>query len=748
MCRCGRFVRAGSGSQAPVPVTGVAFDVSLLGFCAEVRLRQRFENTESDPIEATFEFLLESSAAVTAFSATIDGKEIKATLKEKEKARQTYDDAIARGGGAYMLEESSERRNLFTVSVGNLPPGQEALVTLSYVTEAQTDDAGNVVFTLPGGPAIEMGAANPKSAFKEHFPKPFSIRATFEMVNGIKSITSKTHPIAFELGDAPNRAAVSYSPDTAPTTSDDFALLVQLADPFEPMARVQRDSEGNSVAMLSFYPRIDTDKVPTELLFLVDRSGSMEGESICQVKQTLQFFLRSLPEGVFFNIIGFGSSHYSLFDKSVEYGDKSLETAAEHVRKMDGDMGGTDVLSPLTSLYGSPPLEGFSRQIFLLTDGQVENADRCIDVVRAHANTTRVFTFGIGSGVDRKLVYGIAKAGEGQCELISESNSMSQKVLKQLARALKPAITDVKLDWGGLPAKQTPFILPPLFRGSCLVVYTMLDSGEHKGVVTLSGKLEKRSFSWPANVDTSSVASGSQIVKLASRSLIRYAVQQLQPQKKQKQSVCYSTCSPTSCSAKVAAIQAQVDDVCCLMRQNVAATLTNMERAEMIEQQSEELARNTPELLCRDEEECDECECEECEPEPEFIKDAPCEQLQEDVPIAKAAAHGQQARCMDIVSAQRANGSWMPESLELVGIDCDKAMGALPSALAGVEAARVVWATLLVVAVLRARFASARDEWCLIVDKAVKWASRAGAGLDPAFAWESQASEYVGALSA
>jgi hypothetical protein len=163
------------------------------------------------------------------------------------------------------------------------------------------------------------------------------------------------------------------------------------------------------------------------------------------VKETLQIFLRSLPEGTLFNIVSFGTNFSSLFpDGSKEYNDKTLQAASEHASKMTANMGGTNILAPLVSLFKTKPKEGIPRQIFLLTDGEVTNTQECIDVVRKNAHTTRIFTFGIGSDASKKLVMGMAEAGEGQYELIKETSNMEEKVLRQLNRALKPALTDVR----------------------------------------------------------------------------------------------------------------------------------------------------------------------------------------------------------------------------------------------------------------------------------------------------------------
>eukprot|EP01105_Mastigella_eilhardi_P025760 TRINITY_DN7111_c0_g1_i1.p1 TRINITY_DN7111_c0_g1~~TRINITY_DN7111_c0_g1_i1.p1 ORF type:complete len:835 (+),score=180.17 TRINITY_DN7111_c0_g1_i1:81-2585(+) len=528
MCRLGVLAgrkpetAAKRGQLVVVPVTGAKYVVDIIDFAAQVTLKQRFENVEENAIEAVYEFVLDGRASVTDFAAYVDGREIKGVLKEKQAAKDKYDDAIAGGGGAYLLEEDKEKPNVFSVSVGNLPPKKEVLIAITYVVEADVTDDGQIRFTIPGAPSnqAEMSPPSGKSIYEKDVTSGgVGITATFNMSSNIKCITSKTHPIMFELGDEPTTATVSLAGEV-PAQTADFEILVKTADLNKAMSKVQEVGDGSKIAMLGFAPQLDCD-ARTECIFLVDRSGSMDGASIEAVRNTLQIFLRSLPEGTLFNIVGFGSSHFKLFDRSVEYNDTNLTVATKHVSKMAADLGGTEILPPLMMLFKEKPIPGIPRQIFLLTDGQVSNSVECIKAVRDNAGTTRIFTFGIGSGVDRELVFGMAKAGEGYCELIQDSQSMNTKVLRQLERALKPALTDITINWGNVSARQAPHILPPLFVGSRLIVYGFLKPNAREGDVVMKATSSAGPITVSVHVNPVAVIPGRQIGNLAARTLIR-----------------------------------------------------------------------------------------------------------------------------------------------------------------------------------------------------------------------------------
>ncbi|KAL6040638.1 von Willebrand factor A domain-containing protein 5A [Balamuthia mandrillaris] len=277
--------------------------------------------------------------------------------------------------------------------------------------------------------------------------------------------------------------------------------------------------------MVSLYPKLDLEddeEIYTEMIFIVDRSGSMSGSRIDKVKDTMQIFLRSLGEGTMFNIVGFGTRTEMLFkDGSKEYNDTNLDLATKHVTNLKANLGGTNILQPLELVLKSKTIDGYPRQLFILTDGEVSNTSECIEFVRKHADTTRVFTFGIGNEASQELVKGMAKAGEGFYEFITGNDNMETKVMRQLSRAMQPALSNLTIDWGGLEAHQTPYRLPPLFAGGRLVIYSLLPEGSKASDVTINAQTAIKPFSATVKLNLEEPEDGQLLHKLATRSLIR-----------------------------------------------------------------------------------------------------------------------------------------------------------------------------------------------------------------------------------
>ncbi|HXB55145.1 MAG TPA: VIT domain-containing protein [Vicinamibacteria bacterium] len=509
----------------PVPLLGVNVEAEVRDFASRVVMTQRYRNAQSQPIEAVYVFPVEEGAAVSGFEAIIDGVHVVGQVREREKAFEEYDEALTAGHGAYLLDQ--ERADVFTASIGNLPPGKEVLVRITYVAELSLE-GDDLRFALPttvspryapaedskgvGQPPSE--ALNPPRDWQ--VPYGLDVTVRIEMPSPIRAVESPSHPVRVEL-DGSKAMVKLGGRETA--LDRDFVLKVKLAEAHVPRAWLETDPRGRRAALVVFQPRFNAEESPCELILLVDRSGSMQGTSIAEARNALQLCLRSLTEGTRFNIVGFGSTFEMLFPESRAYDERSLKEASKHVDNMEASMGGTEILASLEAILQKPPLPGVPRQVFVLTDGQVTNTGAVIKLVRKHSDTTRVFAFGIGAGASHHLVRGLVHAGSGAAEFIAPGERIEGKVLRQLSKALAPALTEVKLDWGGLRVKQAPFHVPPVFAGGRVLVYGLVEDGTPREV-TLSARGPSGPVSFRVPL-TGPGSAGTLIATLAARTMIR-----------------------------------------------------------------------------------------------------------------------------------------------------------------------------------------------------------------------------------
>ncbi|XP_019722772.1 von Willebrand factor A domain-containing protein 5A-like [Hippocampus comes] len=424
----------------------IEVEVDVRDHVATVLASLHYENKEDSAIEAVFVFPLPAEAAVCHFAAKIGQSEIVAEVKERREAREEYDDALSSGRQAFLLEESEQSPDIFSLSVGSLPPGESASIRLEYVTELAVEADDGLRFCLPvvlnpryhpqGSQGVKVTSVVASGA-----PYALSFSARVSSPRQVTKVDSECclEPLRYldkEQTSALVRLAAGHQFDR------DVELLIYYKDAHRPAAVVEAGKAsaepgtlmGDAVVMVSLYPEFPpaaaTSSLATrgEFVFLLDRSGSMDCpmdechrsvSRISSARDTLLLLLKSLPMGCYFNIYSFGSSFQHVFPQSVEYGEATLVDALKKVEQMGADLGGTEILQPLKHIYGQPPIPAQPRQLFVFTDGEVGNTKEVTRLVKQHSASHRCFSFGIGEGASTALINGLAKEGGGHAQFIT-----------------------------------------------------------------------------------------------------------------------------------------------------------------------------------------------------------------------------------------------------------------------------------------------------------------------------------------
>ncbi|XP_069107146.1 von Willebrand factor A domain-containing protein 5A-like [Argopecten irradians] len=480
-----------------VPLKSVGVDVTIKGFVANVQSTLTYENQKEAAVETVFVFPIDDQSAVYQFEADIDGRHIVAECQDKEQARETYKDALKTGHTAMLLSESDTSGDVFECKLGNLPPHGAATLTFSYVTELTTDSEGIVTFTLPTvlnprytPPGFEMSP--PSSDAIQYTDIQYQMRfvTKVEGQHLIKAIVPKMDMLKVDLAEDKKSANVTLDDATKFKFDHDLSLTLEYEDVFQPtviLEKGQNSKEGflkSDVVMMDFLP--DLRSVPemteAEFVFVIDCSGSMKGDRIAKAKETVLLLLKSLPVGCFFNVVAFGSSFKWWFTSSMKYDETSLEEALELQKVLDANLGGTEILQPLESLYAQPLHTATFRQVFLLTDGGVSNTNQVITLARKNANNTRIFTFGIGKGASTSLVRNVAKVTNGLATFVTDKEKLQNKVMTVLNHAMQQPVTNLNLEWNlppGCTAINIPQQAPVVFKGQKVITYALINGVEH-----------------------------------------------------------------------------------------------------------------------------------------------------------------------------------------------------------------------------------------------------------------------------
>jgi hypothetical protein len=365
------------------------------------------------------------------------------------------------GNTALLLEETAA--DIFNMKLGQLKPGAGAKVKLTYIMELPVEEK-SIRLTIPTTiapryipPTDDSDAAKEiaKLAYnsnKENGQIPLHINIESTMKGKIKKITSPSHSLKTEIKESADengqyQAKSGLEDATTDVMDCDLVVFIQAEEHDKPVVFIEKTQE-SLAALVSLIPSFKLDEQKVELIFLVDRSGSMMGASMEQAKKALELFLHSIPSNCHFNIWSFGSEFSSLFKgASKKYDDKSLKEAKTHINEMSANYGGTEVYKPLEAIFKEKSMPGIAKQIFLLTDGAVSNDQSVIKLVKENCNNARVFTLGLGSSASRHLVKGVARVGNGTSIFASLNEDLRPKVMTLLKNSLMPSLTNVEILW-------------------------------------------------------------------------------------------------------------------------------------------------------------------------------------------------------------------------------------------------------------------------------------------------------------
>ncbi|CAF0897560.1 unnamed protein product [Adineta steineri] len=490
MLRIKNDLQANLSQEKYVPLKQVNIEGKIHSFAADVTIKQIFRNDESTSIEAVYCFPIEEQAAIYSFIAQIDDREIEAKLKEKKEAQKQYNDALQQGHGAYLLEQNENSQDNFIINIGALPPGKECHITISYVTELELIENGKKIrFVIPTTIAPRYNPTKGEitspagTNYKYVQSSPYTIQFQCEIEKkNISSVSSSSHPIQVDLSQQ-DYYLIKFSQDK---TYLDRDILVDI-NLIENHSNTILAIESNAL-MVSFTPNekdcqqaMNNDnniEITNEFVFIVDCSGSMIDENkIGFARQSMLLFLKSLPLNSYFNIIRFGSNYKLLFnDATVIYNEENCKQAEQMINKMEADLGGTELVKPLKWLEAHEPKEGRSRQIFLLTDGEISNVNEVLNLCRSMSKSCRIFSFGLGKCPSRSLVKGLARSTNGHFCFIPPSTNVDIYVGQELEKALQPSITNIEIKWNlSTQIITAPTNIPPVYLNDRLIIYGLIN---------------------------------------------------------------------------------------------------------------------------------------------------------------------------------------------------------------------------------------------------------------------------------
>ncbi len=488
--------------EAHIPLKSSKVNVQISGTIAHVALVQVYQNSGKVPLEAEYVFPMSTQAAVHRMEMTIGDRSIEAKIFEKEEAKKVYDKAVSEGKRAAKLDQ--HRPNVFKMKVGNIMPGDELSIEIFY-TELLVPSQGEYEFVAPGvvGPRFTGEQDSGETVFGQPYTGK-GIRTTFDFelqlaLNAgmiIQHIHSPSHTINTKYPDA-KTAEVFLSKSNENPANRDFVLRYSLrGNAIQTGLLLYEDQEEHFFAYLMEPPKQTAlhEIPPREYLFIVDVSGSMNGYPLEVSKELMRNLLCSLRTTDTFNVQLFASSSTLFSPTPVAAHNDSIEAAIRFLSEGQGG-GGTQLLNALETAYQLPrTATNSARSMVVITDGYVSVEKKAFQLIQEHLDQANVFTFGIGSSVNRYLIEGMAKVSQSE-SFIATTREEAREVAQTFKHYIdRPLLTQIQLETEGFEIyDQIPAKIPDVFAARPVLIYGKY-KGKPKGTVRVSGYQGNQKF--------------------------------------------------------------------------------------------------------------------------------------------------------------------------------------------------------------------------------------------------------------
>lgn len=506
------------GKYVPAPLLAADVQIDVTGPLARARVTQHFINPGDGWVEGKYVFPLPENSAVDTLKMVIGTRVIEGQIKEKQEARQIYEEARADGRRASLVEQ--QRPNVFTNSVANIGPRETIIVQIEYQqTVRQDGDAFSLRVPMVVAPRYVPKSATPQlvdfkpgeGGWGEILPpevpldleqppvlhpdmgkiNPVSLAISLDAGFALGTVESAHHEISLTR-DGARKAKLTLAEELTPANKD-FELVWKPAAASAPAAALFRERVGDEDYILVMLTPPAGATVPAakprEVILVIDNSGSMSGPSMDQAKKSLLWALDRLKPADTFNVIRFDDTTTVLFPQAVAAHGENLDVARRYVGNLQAN-GGTEMLPALKASLVDPDAGDSSRlrQIVFLTDGAIYNERELFTEITSNLGRSRIFTVGIGSAPNSYFMARAAEAGRGTFTHIGSETQVAERMSVLFDKLQNPVMTDIAASWpDGRNTQSWPNPVPDLYMGEPIVLSARMPKAE--GTLTLKGQL-------------------------------------------------------------------------------------------------------------------------------------------------------------------------------------------------------------------------------------------------------------------
>ena len=534
---------AEDGVYVEAPRLGTDVEIDVSGPTARARVTQHFTNPTEGWVEGVYVYPLPEGAAVDTMKMVIGERAIVGEIKERQEAKRIYETAKREGKKAALVEQ--ERPNMFTNSVANIGPGETVLIQIEY-QEPVRQSGADFSLRLPlvvgprynPAPIVQVVELGPEGQGWGQVRDPVPDRSRIEPPVLDPRLGPPVNPVTitvrldagFELDKVASAHHAVVTEETGPTSriirlaegavpaDRDFELVWRAVEAKRPAVGLFHETVAGNDFVLAFVTpptrAVEAEKRPREVVFVIDNSGSMGGQSIRQAKASLDAALARLEPADRFNVIRFDNTFEALFPDTASADPVNIARARSFVASLEAN-GGTEMVPAMRAALADPRpgSPSFVRQVVFLTDGAIGNEQQLFDTIASQRGRSRIFMVGIGSAPNSHLMARASELGHGTFTHIGSTEQVAERMRELFERLENPVVTGLSVRVSAGDADITPAGLPDLYAGEPLVIVARV--GALGGTMEVDGRIGDQP--WRVSLPLSGAREGKGLSKLWAR---------------------------------------------------------------------------------------------------------------------------------------------------------------------------------------------------------------------------------------
>jgi hypothetical protein len=423
-----------------------------------------YKNETDNPFEINVIIPIKKEVQFSKFKVELNNKIIISKILDQEKAEEKLSDAVAKGNLG--IKSSYKEDNYsYILNIGNLNPKSEVKIISEFIQFLTNDDLSysfslmnyyllsdydNLKYNIninTHSKITRLIYKNLKENIIENsLKRKFNENQTNCNLNFIMKFNNKNEEIniLFRTEKMNEKLLLKqYNPKLDETNY----IMNMIYNPIE-IPKIEKIDLDESINYFDKYGLNQINDNPSLFIFLIDQSYSMSGKPIQLVHESLLFFLHSLPNNSYFQLIGFGTRYKKINNIPLEYNKENVELTEKLIKDLSADLGGTNISDPLKDIFNSNDYDNIklSKNLLILTDGEVDNSEECLNLISNNNEQFKIHSIGIGDSFDEYLIKKAGVYGKGSFNFVTNINDINSVIIQNLNKCLKPYLIDTNFN--------------------------------------------------------------------------------------------------------------------------------------------------------------------------------------------------------------------------------------------------------------------------------------------------------------